>query len=290
MERVAKITNQLKPSAEDRDLEGKVILITGGTQGLGAAIAKAAATQGASAICICGLTSSDVNVNAGKEVVEEVQALGAECMLVECDVIDPAQIERVVVEADRKWGRIDGLVNCVGDSRRDDLESTTVQAWDSILNINLRSHFLFTQMVTRVMKREKTRGSIVNICSVQAHGGCTFTMAYACAKAGLVCLTRNNAAELAKDGIRVNAVNMGWCATPNENRLQTAESGADWLEKADKASTLGRILRPGDISRVVTFLLSDRTFTTGTAMDLHPEYIHGMLGGGIGKAKDVTSK
>ena len=107
------------------------------------------------------------------------------------------------------------------------------------------------------------------------------------AKAALVALTKNNAAELGQHGIRVNAVNMGWTATDNEDVLQRAESGDDWLANADKTSALGRICRPSDIAHGVLFLLSDAAFTTGSVMQLHPEFIVGMLGGGIGKASDV---
>lgn len=107
------------------------------------------------------------------------------------------------------------------------------------------------------------------------------------AKAALVALTKNNAAELGQHGIRVNAVNMGWTATDNEDVLQRAESGDDWLANADKTSALGRICRPSDIAQGVLFLLSDAAFTTGSVMQLHPEFIVGMLGGGIGKASDV---
>ena len=119
---------------------------------------------------------------------------------------------------------------------------------------------------------------------------CCLHVSDATAKAGLICLTRNNATELASHGIRVNAVNMGWCVTDNEARLQTEESGADWIEAADRTSLLGRISRPRDIAMAVTFLLSDEAFTTGSVMDMHPEFVPGMLGGGIGKAADVDTK
>ena len=131
-------------------------------------------------------------------------------------------------------------------------------------------------------------GSIVNIASVQAYGGLPFCMGYAVAKAGVVALTRNNAEELSKHGIRVNAVNMGWTATDAEHTLQRQESGEGWLADADRSSSLGRISRPIDIAHGVLFLLSDEAHTTGSELQLHPEFIHGMLGGGIGKAKDVA--
>ena len=265
-------------------LAGKVILVTGGAQGMGLEVARAAALGGAKGLVIC-----DRNASRKSQVEGEIGALGAECLFVACDVARPEEIRIVVEQADAKFGRIDGLVNCVGDTRRGTLETTDVGLWDTLMNVNLRAHFLFTQAVSRVMKRERTRGSIVNICSVQSRGGLTFCMAYATAKAGLVCLTRNNATELGPYGIKVNAVNMGWTVTDNEDVLQRAESGENWVKQADKTSLLGRIARPSDIAHAVVFLLDDRTHTTGSVMDMHTEYVPGMLGGGIGKASDVDA-
>jgi NAD(P)-dependent dehydrogenase (short-subunit alcohol dehydrogenase family) len=82
---------------------------------------------------------------------------------------------------------------------------------------------------------------------------------------------------------------MGWTVTDNEDVLQRAESGEDWVKQADKTSLLGRIARPSDIAHAVVFLLDDRTHTTGSVMDMHTEYVPGMLGGGIGKASDVDA-
>jgi len=264
-------------------LHGKVILITGGTQGQGLATARMCVSRGASAIVICGR-----NEENGKKAAAELAALGsAESLYVQCDVSKPEAIADVVSKADDKFGRIDGLVNCAGDSTRGDLDSTTADEWDRQMSINLRSHFLFTQHVSKVMRRTRTRGSIVNIASVQAYGGLTFCLPYAVAKAGLVALTKNNASELAPHGIRVNAVNMGWCVTDNEIKLQTAQGGEDWIEKADQSVPLGRISRPEDIAHAILFLLSDEAYTTGSVMAMHPEYIHGILGGAIGKSADL---
>ena len=120
---------------------------------------------------------------------------------------------------------------------------------------------------------------MVNIASVASHGGAPFIMAYSVSKAALVALTKNNAAELAPRRIRVNAVNMGWCYTDNEDKLQKANTGDEkWIEKADAGCPLGRILRPADVASTVCFLLSSASsMMTGSVIELHPEFSEGML-------------
>uniref|UniRef100_A0A7S4B0M3 Uncharacterized protein n=1 Tax=Chrysotila carterae TaxID=13221 RepID=A0A7S4B0M3_CHRCT len=268
-------------------LQGKVLLVTGAAQGLGREIALMAASLGAEAISIC-----DKNVDLGRMTALAIEEAGSRALFVECDVAEPEQIEKVVRRTKDAFMRIDGLVNCVGDTSRATLDETDVALWDRLHAVNLRSHFLFTKDVSRVMRDQPfstghPRGSIVNIASVQSHAGLTECMAYAVAKAGLVCLTKNNAAELGKHAIKVNAINVGWCVTDQENVLQTAKAGPDWVTAADKSCPLGRILRMADVARLVVFLLSDGAHVTGSVMDWHPEFINGNLGGVIGHAERV---
>jgi hypothetical protein len=106
-------------------LDGKVILVTGGAQGMGLEVVRLAASLGARGLCVV-----DRNCSRRQEVQDEVAAAGAECLFVECDVAIPEQIKAAVASADKRFGRIDGLVNCVGDTRRGTLESTDVQLWE----------------------------------------------------------------------------------------------------------------------------------------------------------------
>lgn len=122
------------------------------------------------------------------------------------------------------------------------------------------------------------RGSIVNISSIAAKGGAPFITAYSASKAALNVLTAVNAAELAPHGIRVNAINMGWTYTDNENALMVKKGGPDWLEKADAGLPLKRLMRPVDVSCTVLFLLSPASMmTTGNCYDLHPDTALGLL-------------
>ena len=229
------------------DLSGKVVLITGAAQGLGLACAHSAHAAGAAALVLC-----DRNAERGLAAAQEIEACGCECLFVRCDVGVPAQVAAAVAKADARFGRIDCLVNAAGDTRRADLDSTSVELFDALIAVNLRAPFLFTQAVSRVMRRQGRGGAIVNVASVQAAGGLTCCMAYAAAKGGLLTLTRNNAAALGPHGIKVNALNMGWTATDNEHALQLSlGQGPEWLASADRVSAIGRICRPDDVARAV---------------------------------------
>merc|ERR1719183_2294188 len=132
---------------------------------------------------------------------------------------------------------------------------TTPEMFDKQFDINTRAPFLLTQAVAKHNIAKKARASIVNISSIAAKGGAPFIMAYSASKAALNVLTTNNAAELTPHGIRVNAVNMGWTYTENENALMEAKGGADWLSGADAALPLKRLMRPVDVACTVCFLL-----------------------------------
>ena len=253
-------------------MAGKAVIITGAAQGLGAAAAIMIAKLGARGIVVC-----DRNESGAKGVAAELEALGCTAIAVRCEAERPDEITACVAQAEKSFGTIEGLVNCAGDTSRGDLWNTDASEWDRQFAINLRSHFLFTKAVAALMVAQGIRGSIVNIASVQAYGGLPFCMAYAVAKAGLVALTKNNAAELGQHGIKVNAINVGHCATDNEDRLQRLQAGPNWLAAADAKSDFGRISRPEDIAHGIVYLLSDLSFATGSELQLHPETIHGML-------------
>ncbi|KAK1744643.1 short-chain dehydrogenase [Skeletonema marinoi] len=150
-------------------------------------------------------------------------------------------------------------VNAAATTARGNLATTTATSFNEQYDTNVRAPFLITKHATQHMMEmnlERGLGSIVNICSVASKGGAPFILGYSCAKSALVTLTKNNAAELAPKGTRVNGVDMGWCLTENEDKLQSANAGADWWKNADESVPLGRILRPVDVAASVLFLLS----------------------------------
>jgi NAD(P)-dependent dehydrogenase (short-subunit alcohol dehydrogenase family) len=243
-------------------LDGKVIAVTGSTQGLGAAIARRAAALGAEGIVITGR-----NAERGEAVRD---SLDCQAVFVRASLEDEAQVRGIVHAADERFGRLDGLVNAAGLSTRGTLEETTVELWDQLFAVNVRAPFVLMQEAARLMRRGGRGGSVVNIITMASHGGEPVLMAYASSKAALATLTRNAGYSLQGDRIRVNGLNIGWTATDGEHVVQTGEGEPDdWLAAADAAAPLGRLLRPDeDIAPMATYLLSDAAMMiTGSVMD-----------------------
>ena len=155
-------------------------------------------------------------------------------MFVQADLAKVADCRKVVAEADKRFGRVDALVNAAGLSDRGDIFDTTEERYDEIFDVNVRAPFFLIQETVRIMRREKIAGAIVNIQSMSAHGGQPFIAAYCASKGALATLTRNVAHSLLKFRIRVNGLNIGWMSTPGEDRIMKTYHGAKdgWLEEA----------------------------------------------------------
>ena len=262
------------------DVSNRAFLTTGGTQGLGLAIARLLQQAGASGLVLVSRSN-----DKGIEAISELTTPTCHVWHVQADLAQANQAEEVWQKVDELRVEttntpviISGVVNAAATTTRGNLFTTSAQDFDLQMALNVRAPFLITQGAAKHMVQHSARGSIVNICSVAAYGGAPFIMAYSCSKSALVTLTKNNAAELAPKGIRVNAVNMGWCKTDNENALQTAQSDDQWIHRADQGAPLGRILRPTDVATMVCYLLSNASnMMTGSVVDLHPEFANGMI-------------
>ena len=245
-------------------LDGKVIITTGGTQGVGEAIAIHAAQNGAAGVVLCGRQEEK-----GKAVAAKVKLLGAEAEYVRTDLSKIEDCRAVVQRCDERFGRVDGLVNAAADTSRSTLDETTPEFWDYLFAVNVRGPFLLTQETVRIMKREKTGGSIVNILSIAAACGLPNLPAYTATKGALKSFTKNIANSLRHDRIRVNGINLGWTDTPGEHEIQRKDGKSeDWLEAAEKQSPFGRLLKPDDVARLCLYLLSEESgIMTGSTLD-----------------------
>ncbi len=252
-------------------LDGKVVIITGGTQGVGEAAALHSAQAGAAGIVICGR-----QVDKGKKVQARLEELGTKAEFVRADLSVVEDCQAVVARCDEVFGRVDGLVNAAADTKRSRLEELTVEFWDYQFAVNVRAPFLLMQEAVQIMKRENIAGSIVNILSVAAYCGMEILPAYSATKGALSTLTKNTANTLRKHRIRVNGINLGWTDTPNEHVVQKQQGSPDnWLELAEQSSPFGRILKPDDVAGLCVYLLSDESgILTGSNMD----FAHRVMG------------
>jgi NAD(P)-dependent dehydrogenase (short-subunit alcohol dehydrogenase family) len=255
------------PFAAQR-LDGKVVVVTGGTQGLGAAIAARVGRLGAAGVVIAGRDRE-----RGERVSEELGAL-----FVAGDLARASDCRALIAACAERFGRLDGLVNAAGLSLRGTLDDTSVELWDLLFAVNVRAPFILTQEAARLM-RAHGGGSVVNIITMASHGGEPVLMAYSASKGALATLTRNLGYSLQPDRIRVNGLNIGWTATDGEHGVQTGVGQpGDWLAEADASRPFGRLLRPEDIAPMVTYLLSDAArMVTGSVVDFD-QTVHGPYG------------
>ena len=246
-------------------LQGKIAVVTGGTQGLGEAIARAFVEAGAAGLVICGRNGAN-----GERVARELTALGAPTHFVRADLAKVADAKNVIATADKVFGRVDVLVNAAALTDRGSILDTTEERYNEIFDVNVRAPFFLIQGAANIMKREKIAGAIVNIQSMSAHGGQAFIAAYCASKAALAGLTKNVAHALVRHRIRCNGLNIGWMSTPGEDRIMKTYHGAKdgWLEEAVKAKPFGRLVDPKEVARACVYLASDESgLMTGSNID-----------------------
>ena len=246
-------------------LAGKVVLVSGGTQGVGAAAARTAARCGAEAVVVTGRRPE-----VAEGLVDELDALGTEPLFVRADVSVVDQAVASVTETISAFGRVDCVVNAAALTDRGTLLDTTPEMFDAHVATNLRGPFFIMQAAVRDMLRRGAGGTIVNVISISAHTGSAILAPYAASKGGLASLTRNAAHAHRGDRIRVNGLNIGWTATEGEDVTQRRFHGAQdgWLEEAGRDLPAGRLGDPGEIADMIVYLLSDGSgVVTGSVID-----------------------
>lgn len=240
-------------------LSDRVVLVSGGTQGVGAGVARAAVREGAT-----------VAVTGRRAEIGEKLAADIGGLYVTADVADVRSAQASVATVIERLGRVDALVNAAGLTDRGSLVDTTPELFDAHVAINLRAPFFLMQAVVRHLLARGAPGGIVNVISTSELGGQPYLAPYVAAKAGLAGLTRNAAHAHRFDRIRINGLDIGWTATEGEDAVQRRFHGAEdgWREEAAARLPMGKLAQVDEIADFVVFLLSDRSgVVTGSVID-----------------------
>jgi NAD(P)-dependent dehydrogenase (short-subunit alcohol dehydrogenase family) len=264
-------------------IDGKVAVVTGGTQGLGAAIALLFAQAGASGIAIVGR-----DADKGSALAEAIFGeTGVPVLMIAADLGDMAQVLGVVGKAEARFGRIDILVNAAGLTERGNLLQTSPELFERIFAVNVRAPFFLMQEAVKAMARCGAEGAILNIGSASARAGQPFLAAYSASKGALSTLTRNSGFALMRNRVRVNQLDIGWMASDNERAVQLQETGdPDWEEKAAAALPFGRLLDPIEVAKAALWILSpDSGMMTGAVIP----FDQSVWGGYDGQAHSPSS-
>lgn len=245
-------------------LKDKVILVTGSTTGIGEAMARLFAREGA-AVVVHGTREA-----AARGIVDEIRSGKGRAFYTLGSLEDPRAPERIIQSTIDQCGRIDGLVNNAAFVARGSLETTGVELFDRIMAVNLRAPMLLIKAALPHFRRQGG-GRVLNIGSMNGYCGERNQLAYSISKGGLMTLTRNLSDALGTEGIRVNQFNVGWTLTPNEYALKQREGlPPDWPSKVPKAfAPSGGILSPDDIAWAAVYFLSDEArLISGAVLDL----------------------
>ena len=238
-------------------MDGKIAVVTGGTQGLGAAVATLFAERGAAGIVTCGRDAAK-----GRALAEAITAATpAKVVFVTADLAKVEDCARVIAEADRAFGRVDALVNAAGNTSRGTILDTDPATYDLIFAVNTRAPFYLMQDAVKLMRRDRVRGTVVNVSSMSAMAGQPFLTAYCASKGALDTLTRNTAYALLRNRIRVNGLNIGWMDSEGERQTQRDFHGRPdgWLDEMAAQQPNGRLLDPMEVARAVAFLSTEES-------------------------------
>ena len=234
------------------NLNNKIAIVTGASQGIGKIIAFELAKSGAHVACISR------NKKAIESIVDEITINGGQASSFPCDISDSDTLSEIITEIIKENSRIDILVNNAGITKDSLLMRMSIEQWDDVINTNLKGAFHCTKAVVRYMMKNKF-GRIINITSIVGLTGNAGQANYAASKAGLIGMTKSIAKEVASRGITANCIAPGWIETSMTNKL-SGEVKNEFLSHIP----VGRIGSPDDIANAVIFLASDEAgYITG---------------------------
>ncbi len=241
------------------ELKDKVAIVTGSSGGLGQAIARTLAKEGAKLILV------DINTKRSEELLKEIYSLGLEGLAIKVDISQKADIEKMVTQAISKYNKIDILVNNAGICSLIPIKDITEEEWDRTIDINLKGTFFCSQAVLKEMIKKKS-GKIINIASASAKiGGIAVGAHYSASKAGVICLTKSFALHAAPYKINVNCVSPG----PMETEM-TGVWGEEINTRFKNMIPWKEYGKPNDIAEAVLFLASNRArYITGEILDVN---------------------
>jgi NAD(P)-dependent dehydrogenase (short-subunit alcohol dehydrogenase family) len=248
----------------DLHLNGKVVLITGGTDGLGAALANRLVEEGAR-VAVCG---RDPGRLAATE--QRLRDAGGDALVVQADVTRPADLERFVAAAVDRWGRLDGLVNNAGRSSAGPVDQVSDEDWIADLNLKVLGAVRGTRLAVPHLVAAGG-GAIVNVLAVSARTPGASSLPTAASRAAGLAITKAASKDLGRHGIRVNAVLIGIVASGQSRRRAAAagQSEDELYRQIAQNIPLGRIGRPEEFADLAAYLLSDRSsYVTGSAINL----------------------
>lgn len=244
------------------ELEGKVSLVTGASRGIGRAIALKLASLG-SKVAVNYVAIEASNKTDADDVVESIARTGGEAMAVEADVRNSEAVKAMVEQVAEKWGKIDILVNNAGINRDALLLRMSDDAWDAVIDTNLRGAFLCTKFAVRHMMRQEW-GRVISLSSVVGRVGNAGQCNYAASKGGIIAFTKSVAREMGSRNITVNAVAPGFIVTEMTNKLppETRDSLLAMIP-------LQRLGQPEDVAELVAFLAGERAgYITGQVITI----------------------
>jgi NAD(P)-dependent dehydrogenase (short-subunit alcohol dehydrogenase family) len=240
----------------------RAVMITGATSGIGRAAAKRFAAASAHVIA-CGRDQS-----ALKEIEQEITSVGGSPTTIAVDVTVDSQIRNALESAIEATGRLDVLVNAAGHISTGSIEDTTLNAWDAMMNVNLRSVFYLMQLAAPYLI--ETKGNIVNVSSVTGLRSFPGVLAYCVSKAAVDQLTRCAALELAPKGVRVNAVNPGVVVTQIHKRGGMSDNDYEkFLERSKTTHPIGRVGEASEVAELIFYLASEKAgWITGATYEI----------------------